>query len=163
MELRDEIAEIVVAIQVDACASGPEHAEHPEEYTDQILTLFNKPLEVEVECDKCGGLEEICEVDIRCRESLPEYVETCPYTKAPAHCYNNIIPCPHCKDGKVKRRIVWGNNEGTDAFSRPLTLPDLLDPDVLEACGILMFKWKQGEDYHVGIDNNKGVLRLEDA
>jgi len=149
-ELRERFIDLVVAIQVDACAYGPEHAKSPDHYVDTIMALIPKPT-VWLPCDKCRGAK--CQT-YRCA-SLEQYGD-----KNCIGCEDKV-PCT-CTDGKVEREIemVTHHCDRIDKV-RTLTLLDLLDADVAVAFGMLKTCNKSEFVETWPIPNNKGTLRIK--
>jgi hypothetical protein len=150
--MTEEIAEIIRIADERSCPGDcREHnpclaCKQADDVADQIMAIVNKPITRQVTCEKCGGTGEIC---------------TNPDNPHPILSY---APCT-CDNGKREAVVmlrVPAEHEGATGYDKPLTAPDLRDPDIAWAYWAINTKWNhkllKGT---MDIPNGKMVLRLE--
>jgi hypothetical protein len=171
--MREQIVEILLDTY------GMSGANINEKCADQILAIVNKPIEVRLKCEKCGG------------KGYGD-VMTCSYPKGTKPDCIGCKDCPPCTCDKGERayHVMWEwegdapipeplhirsegmkenhcGNEGAPSprfeYSRPLTPTDLIDPDV--AWTYSWFHHCSGfrDGMQKALPNNKGTLRLQEA
>jgi len=154
-ELREEIAEILRKIPINTLRweRSQEDLKTEIEWADQILSLINKPITIDLPCDKCGGKGHT--------SKRPEGY----------HGDRLLWNCT-CDNGKIPHVVVWefehsrpyGDEQRVASpvmVQGKLTLPDLRDPDVAMAYVMIHTHIEQGVGNDAEIPNNKGTLRLE--
>ena len=137
--MREQIANIVnrSVVYCDTCESVDCDCSHrwSLQCADEILSITNPVLTVNVTCGKCGGTDS-------------------------GEPYKGNEPCNHCDNGQVDRGIEWERIYEESPYASPLHLADIVDPDVAYGYWALS---EQNGCTKITLRDNKGALRLNEA
>jgi hypothetical protein len=163
--MRDEIAKII--------REKPEYCDICESYVcdcmeswmisavDQILALVNKPIEVRLKCERCGGSGDIPKTYMG--------MNVMGFHSTSGEKYQKTSPCT-CDNGERVHRVMWEwqsceAGKGVLDNSKPLTPTDLVGPDVRRAL-VELDKRLDARFFNqlsIELPHNKGTLRLQEV